>query len=69
MWFAKLRKDMDSNWHIYQKGKRIWAQKPYNNNKVKPEAGIEVQNLASDSEGDKLDAKRQVVSPSSPETK
>ena len=26
---AKFRKELDAGWHIYQKAKRVWAQKPF----------------------------------------
>lgn len=29
VYLTKIRKDLDSRWHIYQNMKRVWAQKPY----------------------------------------
>lgn len=29
VYVAKLRTELDANWHVYQKVKRVWAQKPY----------------------------------------
>ena len=26
---AKVRKEIDSGYHIYNKARRVWAQKPY----------------------------------------
>ncbi len=59
---AKVRRELDAKWHVYQKRKRVCAQKPFDD-KVKPEAKVEVTKLASDSEEDKPDAKMQNASP------
>lgn len=38
---AKLRQEMNQNYHIYQQCKKVWAQKPFGAPKteLKPEIG------------------------------
>ncbi len=68
VYLTKLRKELDSGWHVYQRRKRAWAHKSFDDN-VKPEAKDEVQHLISDNEGDRPDAKKRIISPPSPEAK
>ncbi len=47
VWFAKLRRELNKNWHIYQKGFRVWAQKPFDEPKV--ESLVEVKSFEQES--------------------
>ena len=29
VYVAKLKQELDQNWHIYQKARRVWPQKPH----------------------------------------
>ena len=46
VWIAFLRRELDQNWHVYQRSKRVWAQKPYD--KPKEEKKVEVENVAEE---------------------
>lgn len=41
---AKVRKELEMGYHIYNKSRRVWAQKPFEAKKVGQE--VEVENLA-----------------------
>lgn len=44
VYVAKMRQEVDRNWHIYQHAKRVWAQKPYDTEKT--ETKVELETLA-----------------------
>lgn len=45
---AKLRQELDQNWHLYQQVKRVWAQKPIDEPK-KAAKEPTVENVMSES--------------------
>ena len=38
---AKLRQEMDQNYHIYQHCKKVWAQKPFDAPKAEQKPTVE----------------------------
>lgn len=41
VWLAHLRRELDRNYHIYQRAKRVYAQKPFNVPKKAQDAELE----------------------------
>ena len=41
VYLAKIRKEVDSGWHIYQRARRVWAQKPFDEPKKVQDAELE----------------------------
>lgn len=41
VYVAKMRQEVDQNWHVYQHAKRVWAQRPYDTKNVEPEGKAE----------------------------
>ncbi len=64
-----IRKELDSRpqWHVYQRLKRVWAQKPFDERPT-AERKIEVENLGIGSDEEKMPSvKKQKMTPASPE--
>ena len=59
VYLAGIRREIAAGWHIYQKARRVWAQKPYD--KVSEEAKREhtVVDLASGTPSPGVAAKKQ----------
>lgn len=56
VYLAKFRKEIDAGWHIYQKARRVWAQKPFEETKAVQEPSVE--NVASASPSPKQPTKK-----------
>ncbi len=59
VYLAKVRNELDAGYHCYQKAKRVWAQKPFDE---QPNAEVKVgfENLATGSDGgEKSDTTRE----------
>ena len=47
VYLAKIRKDVDAGYHLYQTHKRIWAMKPFDAESAAKAAEIEVVDVVA----------------------
>lgn len=64
---AKLRQELDQNWHIYQTCKRVWAMKPFDAPQAVPEPTVET--VASESPSPAQPSKKKQKTESEDDTK